>query len=467
MKLPKGFIYGGATAAYQAEGESKTHGKGKVAWDDYLQEQGRFCADPASDFYHQYPKDLALCKMFGINGIRISIAWSRIFPDGEGGINDEGVAYYHRVFQACKQMGVEPFVTLHHFDTPDVLHKQGDFLNQHTIDCYEAYAKFCFREYAQEVTYWITFNELWPVAANQYLTGTFPPCITFSYGKVIQSMYNMMQAHARAVICYKQAGYQGKIGIVHSLETKYAYDEMSEEDHHAAKLEDALSNRFLLDMTFEGTCTIETKTLIQEILDANHATYTYTQEEIALLKQASKMIDFLGINYYQSFFVRAYNGENSIHHNGTGDKGTSLFRLRGIGEHMMKEDIERTDWDWQIYPQGLYDMIMRIVHEYPAYKELYITENGMGYKDEFQEGMIIDTLRIDYIRKHIEAVAKAISEGACVKGYFVWSLMDVYSWSNGYNKRYGLFYVDYENQKRYAKESAYWFKRLAETGEID
>lgn len=466
MTLPKGFIYGGATAAYQAEGESRTHGKGKVAWDDYLEQQGRFRADPASDFYHQYPKDLALCTMFGINGIRISIAWSRIFPKGEGKINEEGVQFYHQLFQECRRRGVEPFVTLHHFDTPDALHKQGDFLQQHTIDCFVAYAKFCFREYEKEVTYWITFNELWPVACNQYITGTFPPCIKFDYEKAVQSMYNMMVAHASALIVYKEAGYKGKIGIIHSLETKYPYDKASTADQHAAKLEDALSNRFLLDLSYHGDCSEETDALLRSILDANHASFHHTQEETKLLKKASRDLDFMGINYYQSFFVRAYNGENNIHHNGTGDKGTSVFRLKGIGEHMMMEGIERTDWDWQIYPQGLYDMMMRIAQDYPMYKELYITENGMGYKDEFQDGIIMDAPRIDYIAKHLQAIEKACNEGVCVKGYFVWSLMDVYSWSNGYNKRYGLFYVDYDNQKRYPKQSAYWFKHVAKTGEI-
>ena len=252
MRFRDDFIFGGATAAYQCEGETRSHGKGKVAWDDYLEKEGRFLAEPASDFYHQYPVDLDLCKQFGVNGIRISIAWSRIFPTGEGEINQEGVDFYHALFQECHKNGVEPFVTLHHFDTPDALHKEGDFLNPHTTDCYVEFAKFCFEEYKDEVTYWFTFNEVWPIATCQYIEGTFPPGIKFDIPKAVLSMHNMMVAHAKAVLAYKEKGYQGKIGIIHSLETKYPYDEKKEEDYLAAKVDDVLANQFLLDATFLG-----------------------------------------------------------------------------------------------------------------------------------------------------------------------------------------------------------------------
>ena len=173
-RFPKDFVFGAATAAYQCEGETRTHGKGKVAWDDYLDEKGLFSADPASDFYHRYPEDLRLCQEYGINGIRVSIAWSRIFPNGDDPVpNSEGVAFYHRLFAECRSRGVEPYVTLHHFDSPDALYREGDFLNQHAIDAFERYARFCFAEYP-EVTHWFTFNEIWAVVSNMYIEGTWP-----------------------------------------------------------------------------------------------------------------------------------------------------------------------------------------------------------------------------------------------------------------------------------------------------
>ena len=465
MKFSEDFIFGGATAAYQCEGSTRSYGKGKVAWDDFLEKQGRFLGDPASDFYHQYPVDLKLCHDFGVNGIRISIAWSRIFPEGTGKINQEGVDFYHRVFKECKKQGVEPFVTLHHFDTPDTLHKADDFLNRDIIQQFEDYAKFCFEEYKDEVQYWFTFNEIWPIAVNQYIVGCFPPAIRYDIEKAVYSMHNMMVAHAKAVLAYKQAGYNGKIGIIHSLETKYPYSD-TPEDRQAAKNEDILANQFVLDATFLGEYTQETLDTIQRLVAINQGTFDYEQSDIETMKQAAQLNDFLGINYYQSHFIQAYNGENDIYHNGTGDKGTSRFRLKGVGERMFKEGIERTDWDWLIYPEGLYDMMKRIVAQYPNYKAIYITENGMGYKDDFVDGLIDDQPRIDYIKKHLQWILKAIEEGICVKGYFVWSLMDVFSWSNGYNKRYGLFYVDFQTQKRYPKASAYWYKKVSQTKEI-
>lgn len=465
MRLPEDFILGGATAAYQAEGATKEGNKGKVAWDDFLEKQGRFLADPASDFYHKYPVDLELCQKFGVNGIRISIAWSRIFPNGYGEVNKEGVEFYHKLIDECLKRNVEPFVTLHHFDTPDALHSKGDFLNRDTIDYFVEFAKVCFEEYKDKVKYWITFNEIWPVCCGQYITGAFPPAIKYDLEKAIQSMHNMMVAHAKAVKVFKENKYPGEIGIIHSLEYKYP-DRDLEEDRLAAELEDAVSNKLLLDATFKGEYSERTKYCIDRVLKANGGTLEIQDGDLEVIKEASENNDFLGINYYQSSFIREYNGESDIYHNGTGDKGTSVFKLKGVGERRFDKDIPRTDWDWLIYPEGLYDMMTRIKNEYPNYNKIYITENGMGYKDDFENGIIMDGPRIDYIRRHLEAVAKAIEEGVNVKGYFLWSLMDVFSWSNGYNKRYGLFYVDFETQERYPKESAYWYKRVSETKEI-
>lgn len=466
MRLPEDFIFGGATAAYQAEGAVKEGGKGRVAWDTYLEKMGRFSPEPASDFYNQYPVDLELCQKFGINGIRISIAWSRIFPNGNGKKSKEGIAFYHRLFEECKKRGVEPFVTLHHFDTPEVLHKKGDFLNRDTIDDFVEYAKFCFQEYKDQVQYWITFNEIGPVNFGQYITGTFPPSIQYDIPKAVQSMHNMMVAHAEAVLAFKQMEIPGEIGIVQALETKYP-DRDREDDKKAAKMEDILCNKMLLDATFLGEYSEETMTGLAKILEANHGKLTFCEGDIAILKQAAAYNCFLGINYYQSHFIRAYDGESLIHHNGTGKKGSSVFRLKGIGERIFENDIPKTDWDWLIYPEGLSDMLRRVKNDYPNYHKIYITENGMGYKDEFEDGIIMDGPRIDFVKKHLEAIAGAIEEGINIKGYFIWSLMDVFSWSNGYNKRYGLFYVDFNTQKRYPKESAYWYKRVSETKEIN
>ncbi|WP_338713027.1 6-phospho-beta-galactosidase [Bacillus velezensis] len=464
LKLPHDFIFGGATAAYQAEGATKEGGKGPVAWDEFLEKQGRFSPDPASDFYRQFPEDIKLCEKFGINGIRLSIAWTRIFPDGTGKINQEGVDYYHRIFSECHKRNVTPFVTLHHFDTPKGLFDQGDFLNRAAIEAFVSYAEFCFKEFS-EIRYWSTFNEIYPTATNQYLLGVFPPSVKSDITKVIQCLHHMMVAHAMTVNLFKDGGYPGEIGVVHSLETKYPASD-SEEDRHACFLDDALSVRFLLDATYLGYYSEETMRALDEICEANGASYEFSDSDFDVMKKASMRNDYLGINHYQCHFVKAYDGETVIHHNGTGDKGTSVYKVKGIGERIYKEGLKRTDWDWLIYPEGMYDMLMRIKRDYPQYNKMYITENGMGYKDEFEDGIIMDKARIDYLKVYLEAVSKAITDGVNVKGYFLWSLMDLFSWTNGYNKRYGLFYVDFDTQKRYPRESAYWYKLVSETKTI-
>lgn len=468
-KLPDGFIFGGATAAYQAEGATQSDGKGRVAWDTFLEENYWYTAEPASDFYNRYPVDLALAEKFNINGIRISIAWSRIFPTGYGEVNPKGVEYYHKLFAECHKHGVEPFVTLHHFDTPETLHSNGDFLNRKNIDYFVEYAKFCFEEYKDEVNYWTTFNEIGPIGDGQYLNGKFPPGIKYDLAKVFQSHHNMMLAHAKAVSFYKDQGYQGEIGVVHALPTKYPYNPQSEADLHAAELEDIIHNKFILDATYLGQYSDKTMTGVEEILVANGGgKLDIRDEDINTLTYAKDMNDFLGINYYMADWMRGdFDNETSITHNSKGDKGSSEYQIKGVGKREFDVDVPRTEWDWMIYPQGLYDQIMRVVNDYPNYKKIYITENGLGFKDKFEDNTVYDDERIDYIKQHLLAIYDAIKDGANVCGYFLWSLMDVFSWSNGYEKRYGLFYVDFETQARYPKKSAYWYKDLAENGVIE
>lgn len=464
--LPEDFIFGGATAAYQAEGATKADGKGPVAWDKYLEDNYWYTAEPASDFYNQYPVDLKLAEEFGVNGIRISIAWSRIFPKGYGEVNAKGVEFYHNLFEECHKRNVEPFVTLHHFDTPEHLHSNGDFLNRENIEYFVDYAAFCFEEF-KEVNYWTTFNEIGPIGDGQYLVGKFPPGIQYDLAKVFQSHHNMMVAHAKAAKLFNDKGYSGELGIVHALPTKYPYDPQNPEDVRAAELEDIIHNRFILDATYLGKYSEKTMEGVRHILDVNGGELDLRDEDFETLDAAKSLNDFLGINYYMSDWMRSSEGETEIVHNGRGVKGGSKYQIKGVGRKEFDVDVPRTDWDWMIYPKGLYDQIQRVVKDYPNYNKIYITENGLGYKDEFNNGEINDDARIDYIRQHLLAVSDAIRDGANVKGYFLWSLMDVFSWSNGYEKRYGLFYVDFETQKRYPKKSAYWYKKLSETHVIE
>lgn len=465
QKFPENFIFGAATAAYQAEGATKIGNKGKTYWDDYLAEQNVFDPSTASDFYHKYREDLEMCQAFGINGIRISIAWTRIFPNGTGEVNQSGVDYYHELIDTCIKNKVEPFVTLHHFDTPDPLFKLGDWLSQEMVTAFVDFSSFCFKEYGDKVNYWITINEPWSVVAGQYIIGHFPPNKQYDIPKAIQAMHNMMVAHARVVKVYVAGNYHGEIGIVHILESKYPISDKPEDDE-AAMQEHVLANQFMLDVTFNGCYSEESLAVVKNILKQNQGELIIREEELEILSDAAQKIDFLGINYYASHFLKAYEGESLIHHNGTGEKGSSIFALKGIGERVSNPKIPTTDWDWPIYPQGLLDMLLYIKEKYPHYKKIYVTENGMGDKDLLTNETVNDDARIEYVRLHLSAILKAVEKGVNVQGYFIWSLMDVFSWTNGYNKRYGLLYVDFDTQKRYAKKSAYWYKKLAETKEL-
>lgn len=468
MKFPTDFYFGGATAAFQTEGAVKEGNKGEVLWEPYLKKQGRFDPEPACDFFHRYPEDLKLSADFGLNSIRISIAWTRIFPTGSGKPEQAGIAYYHQMFAECRKNGIEPFVTLHHFDTPETLHQTGDWLNEENITKFVDYAKFCFQEFS-EINYWITINEPTSMAVQQYTTGTFPPGEKYNFHKTFQAEHNLNLAHARVVNAFRELNINGQIGVVHALQTVYPFDPTNKGDQHAAKLQDVLDNRLFLDGTLGGKYSQETLDWMNEILAANQQEQIkITASEIEELKKAADQLDFVGVNYYFSKYMKEYHGISETIHNGTGKKGSSISRLQGVGESGVPDGIEMTDWDWPINPQGLYDQLDRIHTNYPKVQDIYITENGLGLKEERPAAgeILDDQKRIDYIRLHLQEVLRAINNGINVKGYFVWSLQDMFSWTNGYSKRYGLFFVDFETQERLPKKSAYWFKELTASHEL-
>ena len=467
-KLPGGFVWGAATAAYQTEGSTKVAGKGKTMWDDYLVAQGRFLPDPASDFYNRYEEDIRLAAEHGVNAIRVSIPWSRIFPNGDDAKPiAEGVAHYHELFACCNKYGVEPYVTLHHFDTPATLFDAGDWLNRRTVDAFVRYAEFCFREYT-EVRNWFTINELISLSHSQYIQGNFPPSHRFDVESGIQSQHNELVAHARVINLYKDLDAElnlgGRIGMVNVLTPAYPATD-SKADRHAADLYNAFYTDFIMDGAFLGYYSEHTMALIDEILDANGAELTIEDGDMEELAKAAPRNDMFGLNYYQSAFIAAYDGESTNSFNGTGDKGTSCFKFKGVGQQVDIPGIPTTDWDWVIYPQGLYDVLKRISTIYPNLPTVYITENGLGHKDPEPgaAGIVEDPERIDFVDQHLEKILQARSENVDVQGYFIWSLQDQFSWANGYNKRYGLIYIDFKDQKRYLKQSALWYKELADT----
>lgn len=466
--LPKGFVWGAATAAYQTEGATTVNGKGKTMWDDHLVTQGRFLPDPASDFYNRYEEDIRLAAEHGVNAIRVSIAWTRIFPNGtDAEPIAEGVTHYHELFACCKKYGVEPYVTLHHFDSPKALFDEGDWCNRKMIDAFVRYAEFCFTEFT-EVKNWFSINEPISLSHSQYIQGNFPPSHRFDVQSAITSQHNLVVAHARVVNLYHDLkatiGLSGRIGLVNVLTPAYAATD-APEDGHAADLYNAFYTDFIMDGVFLGNYSERTMGLIDEILTANDATLTVEPEDLEAMAAAAPRNDMFGLNYYQNAFIAAYEGESENSFNGTGEKGTSKFKFRGVGQQVTKPEVPTTDWDWLIFPQGLYDVLKHLAATYDNLPITYITENGLGHKDPAPnaDGIVEDPERIDFVDSHLDAVLRAREEGVNVQGYFIWSLQDQFSWANGYNKRYGLFYIDFETQKRYVKQTALWYQELAQT----
>ena len=457
------FFFGAATSAYQAEGTAGS--RLPVSWDrEFHDARSTFNADVASDFYHTFANDFACAKSIGLNAVRISIAWSRIIKDTHDTINQEGVLYYHKMIDSCLSQGLEPFVTLHHFDTPSLYFDCGDWLNKATIDHFVTFARICFSEYGKKVRYWITINEPWSVACGQYVVGHFPPHVHYDLHSAVKSMHAMMVAHAKCAALYKTMGLSGQIGIVHILESKYPLQD-TPMARHAAEKEDVLANAFLLDATLKGFYDEQTLVLVNSILQASHSSdeekqvFSPNKQDRAILENGSRCTDFIGINYYTSHFLMPWDEENDIHHNGTGQQGTSRFRLKGLGQRVRNINLETTAWDWAIYPKGLEDMLQRLRQDYDN-PRVYVTENGLGDRESRSDETVQDAMRIAYLKQHIETVLAQRKAGCNIHGYFIWSLFDLLSWTNGYTKRYGLFYTDFATQKRYPKQSALWMREF-------
>lgn len=231
----------------------------------------------------------------------------------------------------------------------------------------------------------------------------------------------MMLAHAKAVLAFHNGGFKGKIGVIQSLEFKYPLNENDPADIKAANNEHVLQNQFLLDATFRGDYAPDTLECANRLAAVSGGTIEIPDEDLKIMREAALYNDYLGVNNYQCRFLKAYDGENDLHHNGTGEKGTGRWRVKGIGEHVNKPGIPTTDWDWIIYPEGLFDLLVYIKQRYPNYKQIFITENGMGYKDPCKDGFVDDQPRIDYIEQHLRWLLKAMEVGVNVGGYFLWS----------------------------------------------
>lgn len=454
------FLWGGATASYQCEGGWKEDGRVESMWDKYLHEAGLENGDVASDHYHHYEEDIRMMKEGGHTSYRFSIAWPRIIKNREGEVNQKGIEFYNRIIDTCLEYGLEPFVTIFHWDLPQYAEETGGWLDRRTCDLYRHFARVCFDKFGDRVRLWTTFNEPRYYTFSGYLIGNYPPGHQ-NIQETVTSSYYMMLASAMTVQLFKENGYKGRIGIVHSFSPVYGVDE-SLETVIARRYAENFYNNWILDTAAMGEIPGDLLAKLSETCDLS----MMLPEDLEIIR--NNTVDFLGLNYYARVVIKPYeSGETTliVNNRGKAAKGTSQTIIKGWFEQVRPKESQYTEWDVEIFPEGLCEGIRRVWKKY--HLPIYITENGIGLYEDVSGEMVDDVQRIDFMERHIGAMLKAKSEGCDVRGYFAWSPFDLYSWKNGTEKRYGLVAIDYENGlKRKPKKSYYWFKELiASAGE--
>lgn len=434
LRFPEGFVWGTATASFQIEGGRDE--RGDCIWDDFCRWPGKVFAgdtgDVADDHYHRYAEDVALMADLGQKAYRFSVSWPRVLPEGAGEVNEKGVDFYSRLVDALLARNIVPYVTLYHWDLPSALQRLGGWAARDSIFRFQDYAALMADRLGDRVKHWITHNEPWVVAFLGNLQGLHAPGWE-DLGLALQVGHHALVSHGLAAQALRaRGGDDAQVGITLNFSPAYPASD-SPEDASAARMHDGYSNRWFLDPVFEGRYP-------QDMWDA----FGYQVPRVAAgdMELASQPIDFLGVNYY----TRAV-----IEHDAHG----------WLGYHTLKPAGEYTAMDWEVFPQGLTDLLLRLTRDYGA-PPLYITENGCAYEDVVSgDGQVHDPQRVEYLRQHLAACHAAIAQGAPLKGYFCWSLLDNFEWALGYSRRFGIVYVDYATQRRIPKDSARFYASVA------
>jgi beta-glucosidase len=434
--FPEGFLWGAAVSAYQVEGSPLADGAGPSIWHRFSHNPGSVhegeTGDVACDFYRRYGEDVALLRELGLNAFRFSVSWSRVLPEGRGRVNPRGLDFYERLVDTLLENGIRPLLTLFHWDLPASLDDRGGWLNPDIADWFADYAGVVFRALDGRVRMWTTLNEPWVVADGGYLHGKLAPGHQNLFEAPIAS-HNLLRAHAAAVRAYRAEG-KHEIGLVVNLEPKYPASRKAD-DLAATARADAYMNRQYLDPVFLGRYPEEMLSIF------GSAWPDFPQSEIDGIRER---IDFLGINYYTRSVTRD-------------DSRALPVRARPVRQKRHTH----TETHWEVYPQGLTDTLLRVRERYGDLP-LYVTENGAAFYDPpaVDGETLEDPLRVAYFRNHLGAVLDALQQGANVRGYFAWSLLDNFEWSHGYSKRFGIVHVDYETLRRTPKASARFYSEV-------
>jgi beta-glucosidase len=439
-RMPDGFLWGAATAAYQIEGAVDADGRGPSIWDTFSARPGAVhhgdTGAIACDHYRRWRQDLDLISDLGLSAYRFSVAWPRVLPEGRGRVNQAGLDFYRRLVDGLLERDVAPAVTLYHWDLPQALQDGGGWTVRATVDAFEEYAGVVAAALGDRVPMWITLNEPWVASFMGYGAGVHAPGMRDGRAALLAA-HHLLCAHARAVPVLRTTS--GAVGVTLSLSAVRAASD-DPEDVAAAQRVDGNANRWFLDPLFAGAYPSDLVVWHADLFDG-----VVHDDDV---EPIGAPLDFLGVNYY--FPTRVRGGE------GAGDGVSRLPSLDARTEHA--PDVPRTAMGWPVQPDGLTELLLRLHADYPGLPPVYVTENGAACYDYVDpEGGVDDEERIDFLRRHLLALYEAIAAGVDVRGYFCWSLLDNFEWAEGYSKRFGLYYVDYLTQRRIPKASARWY----------
>jgi beta-glucosidase len=450
VHFPNGFLWGAATAAYQIEGAAAEDGRTASIWDTFSHTPGRVVGghtgDVACDHYHRATDDVKLMAELGLTSYRFSVSWPRVQPDGTGAGNPAGLDFYRRLVDDLLEHGIEPWVTLYHWDLPQSIEDAGGWPARDTAARFADYAQLTQAALGDRVRYWTTLNEPWCSAFLGYGSGVHAPGLQDG-AAAVRAGHHLMLGHGLAVQALRAARPEHQFGVTLNL---YAVSPQTDSpaDADAARRIDGLANRFFLDPILRGEYPADVLGDLRQVSDFGHI----RDGDLAVI---STPLSLLGINYYSRHVVAAQV---------SGAEPEPYWREPSCwpGSEQVRfvtRGVPVTDMDWEIDAPGLLETLQRVHREHPDLP-LYITENGAAFPDKLVDGAVDDQDRLAYFDAHLRACQQAIASGVPLRGYFAWSLMDNYEWGWGYTKRFGLVHVDYDSQRRTPKSSARWYAEV-------
>ncbi|MGW5336445.1 GH1 family beta-glucosidase [Streptomyces bauhiniae] len=436
--FPDNFRWGTATSAYQIEGAVAEDGRSPSIWDTFSHTPGKIDGDDhgdtACDHYHRWRDDLGLMRRLGVDMYRLSVAWPRVMPGGDGPVNPKGLAFYDELTDALLEAGITPSVTLYHWDLPQVLQDRGGWPERDTAEHFAAYASAVAERLGDRVTHWATLNEPLCSAWIGHLEGKMAPGWT-DLTAAVRASYHLLLGHGLATQAVRAAAPDAEIGIVTNLSTVHAATD-SPEDVAAAHRQDGHVNRWWLDP-------VHGRGFPADMVEVYGVELPQKPGD---LETIATPLDWLGLNYYMPAHV-------------ADDPDGPAPYARSV----RREGVPRTGMDWEIDASGIETLLLRLTEEYGA-RRIYVTENGSSFPDRVgPDGTVDDPERRAYLESHLAACASAAAKGAPLAGYFAWSLMDNFEWAYGYDKRFGLFHVDYATQARTIKASGRRYAEIIDT----